>query len=198
MSVSPSASSGAQTAATAASAGVGARRAIVVLGSKVFPSGDLTSALQRRADRAAEAFHAGVAPVVVVSGGRRWGAQVEALCLREALARAGVPRASVLPELFSFTTYENAIFTAVLLRERGIEEAAIVTCSWHMPRAMENFESTGLRALALPSRDVPAATFTRLRRACGEAMSRWFDARARLRASVLAENAAAYRARESR
>ncbi len=134
--------------------------AIVVLGCRVHPSGRLTPTAAGRAAAAAAAFRAGLAPLVITSGGRRWGAQIEALALRTALVERGVPEASILTELWSFTTVENAVFTSALLRRRGARSALVVTCSWHIPRALEAFRAAGIESTGCPRAAVPG-TFDR-------------------------------------
>ena len=131
--------------------------AIVVLGCRVHPCGRLTAAAAGRASAAAAAFRAGVAPRVIASGGRRWGAQIEAVALKGALVDRGVPERAVLTELWSFTTVENAIFTSALLRRLGVGSAVIVTCSWHVPRALMSFRAAGIDASAWPRPAVPGA-----------------------------------------
>ena len=107
----------------------GAAGASVVLGCRVLPWGGLTAAAAGRVEAAAEAYQAGLAPRIVTSGGRRWGAHVEALVLRDALVARGVPARAIEAELWSMTTYENAVFSAELLRRHGARDAVIVTCS---------------------------------------------------------------------
>ena len=129
--------------------------AIVVLGCRVAASGRLTTAAAGRAEAAAEAFRAGVAPRIVASGGRRWGAAVEALAIAEALALRGVPKEAILVEMWSLTTYENAVFSAAMLRKLHARSAAIVSCSWHVPRALQSFRAAGVEALAWPRDRAP-------------------------------------------
>lgn len=150
--------------------------AIVVLGCRVAASGRLTRSAEGRAEAAAEAFHAGVAPRVVASGGRRWGAAVEALALAGSLRDRGVPAGAILVELWSLTTYENAVFSASMLRRLGARSAAIVSCAWHLPRALQSFTGAGIEAFAWPRRATPGLydrVAERFRRAYdGLAMSR--------------------------
>src|SRR5689334_13411682 len=89
--------------------------AIVVLGCRILPTGRPSPPAARRAMAAARAYEQGVAPIIVASGGRRWGTHVEARVLRQELCRRGVPEAAVVEELCSLSTYENAIFSAAVL-----------------------------------------------------------------------------------
>ncbi|MRG95127.1 YdcF family protein [Polyangium spumosum] len=159
--------------------------AIVVLGCRVLFSGRLTTAAARRAAKAAEAYHAGVAPHIVTSGGRRWGAQIEAEALRRELVRAGVPEDAVTSELWSLTTHENAAFSAEILRRRGARRACVVTCAWHVERAIQDFRAVGVDAWPLPSEGVRAGLLRRVYRRGHEVVCTWLDRRALRRAHVL-------------
>jgi uncharacterized SAM-binding protein YcdF (DUF218 family) len=159
--------------------------AIVVLGCRVLPSGRLTTAAARRAQTAAEAFSKGLAPHIVTSGGRRWGAQIEAEALRRELVRAGVPEGAVTCELWSLTTHENAVFSASVLRRIEAERVFVVTCVWHMARALQNFRAAGVDALPLPSAGVRAGPLRTAYRSGHEIVCTWLDARAMQRAHAL-------------
>jgi uncharacterized SAM-binding protein YcdF (DUF218 family) len=51
----------------------------------------------------------------------------------------GVPAEAVLTEPHSHNTYENAVETVSLLRERGFEHIILVTSATHMPRSYAIF-----------------------------------------------------------
>ncbi len=51
----------------------------------------------------------------------------------------------------SFNTYENARYSATILKNSGIQHILLVTHAYHMPRAKEAFQATGLEV-------TPAAT----------------------------------------
>lgn len=161
-------------------------RAIVVLGCRVTTAGRLSASAARRAARAAQAYHEGVAPLIVASGGRRWGHSIEARCLRDALVDAGVPAGAIAVEMCSLSTWENATYTTELLHRRsdtsctaGTDEVAIVTCHWHMPRALSNFRAAGLSPQPLPSDEDAGGRWRSFTREFHEAVSTWLDSRLR-------------------
>ncbi len=158
--------------------------AIVVLGCRVLPSGRPTTAAARRAARAAEAYLEGVASHIIASGGRRWGELTEADVLRREITRAGVPDGAVTRELWSLTTHENAIFSAEILRRRGARRVAVVTCDWHVERAIANFRAAGVDAWPLPSTGIRRGIMGRVYRFGHERICTWLDARAMNRADV--------------
>lgn len=111
--------------------------------------------LGRGADRvwhAARLYHAGKAPLLVLSGGVvRTGDESEALAMRELLLALGVPAAAILLEDGSDNTASNAARTAQLLRSRGLERPLLVTSALHMPRARAQFERAGLAVTPAPT-----------------------------------------------
>lgn len=158
--------------------------AIVVLGCRVLPSGRPTTTAARRAARAAQAYAEGVAPHVIASGGRRWGQRIEADVLSRELTRAGVPAEAITRELWSLTTHENAIFSAEILRRCGARTVAIVTCDWHVDRAIANFRAVGVDAWPLPSTGIRRGLVGRTYRFGHERICTWLDARAMKRADA--------------
>lgn len=173
--------------------------AIVVLGCRIHSSGRPAPPAARRVAAAARAYRDGVAPWVIASGGRRWGAQIEARVLSAELRRAGVPKDVILEELWSLTTCENAIFSEVLLRRLGGRRAAVVTCPWHMRRALQDFRAAGVDAFGVPAlfdAGAPSASpraepmVARALRRGHEIASMWLDARRMRRPRVLRESAA--------
>lgn len=164
--------------------------AIVVLGCRILASGRPAGPAARRAATAAQAWTDGVAPLVIASGGRRWGAQIEARALSAALTGAGVPARAILQELWSLSTYENAIFCAALLSRLAARRVALVTCPWHMPRALADFRAAGVDASPLPTPAAPAPPLLRAYRRAHEVISGKLDARALRGRRGLRESAA--------
>lgn len=132
--------------------------AIVVLGGAFsHQAGWVAPDLSGSADRywhAARLFHAGRAPIVIVSGGRMPGrgpglseAEAGAIFLQD----LGVPRGAIVLEMEALTTRGNATAVRALLDQRAIERILLVTSALHMRRSMAAFRAVGLDPL-------PAAT----------------------------------------
>ena len=159
--------------------------AIVLLGCRIGPAGRPMLAATRRAETASRAYRDGVAKVILVSGGRRWGPHAEATALAQELVRQGVPEAAITAELCSLSTHENAIFSAAILRRLGARTAAIVTCWWHVPRALANFRAAGVDAVGIPTDVSDLGLGGRASVVTNEIVSGWFDAWARRRDGAL-------------
>ncbi len=133
-------------------------QAIVVLGGSVRPAEAVGQApdLSAASDRvwhAARLFHAGKAPLLVLSGGSdpQMSATSEAVAMSVFLVDLGVPAKAMLLEEFSRNTRQNARFTAEILQPRGVTRIVLVTSALHMHRAMALFEAQGFKV-------TPAAT----------------------------------------
>jgi uncharacterized SAM-binding protein YcdF (DUF218 family) len=149
--------------------------ALVLLGCKIEPDGRPSPAGQRRARALADAFHAGRAPLCVVSGGRRWHGLSEAEALMAELERLGVPARAMLPELRSLSTCENARGAKEVLAPLGATRVGVVTCDWHSPRALACFRTVGFVAEAIPAASPRMPLAFRARRRAREHVSYWVD-----------------------
>ena len=126
--------------------------AIVVLSGNVRPGSarrpyPLFGATGDRLLHGARMFNAGLAPVVVVSGGVVWpreGRRTMASAMRDMLVALGVPSDAVLVEGRSRTTRQNAVYTAELAAEHGFERVHLVADGVHMQRATATFRKVGL------------------------------------------------------
>jgi uncharacterized SAM-binding protein YcdF (DUF218 family) len=130
-------------------------QAIVVLGGSVTPperAGQLPD-LTATADRVwhgARLFHAGKAPLLVLTGGSNPAVSItsEAEAMRLLLSDLGVPAGVTLLEERSRNTRENARYTADLLQPRGVSRILLVTSALHMRRAAGLFEAQGFTVIA--------------------------------------------------
>jgi cyclophilin family peptidyl-prolyl cis-trans isomerase/uncharacterized SAM-binding protein YcdF (DUF218 family) len=137
-------------------------RAVVVLGCEVRVDATarlLPGPLLRRVEAAARVYADGDGDAVVIaSGGRRWAGRVEADVMARELEARGVPARAIVRERCSLSTRDNARFSAELLARRGAPKAVLVTCDWHMRRAVLLFTQAGAppdatvaaKAVALP------------------------------------------------
>jgi uncharacterized SAM-binding protein YcdF (DUF218 family) len=157
--------------------------AIVVLGCRVRldAGGQLCpGALARRVDAAVHAYARGGQEhtVVIVSGGRHWDGVVEADAMARELARRGVPSSAIARERCSLSTRDNARLTAMTLARRGITSAAVVTCEWHLPRALALFRLAGVKVHGVPALETPEARmrgWSRVWRVARERVLVWME-----------------------
>lgn len=105
-----------------------------------------------RVESAAALYQAGLAPVIIVSGGARTGDISEAQIMAYTLRQMGVPREAIILENVSRTTRENAVDTRGKMQTAHIGKILIVTSSLHMPRALATFRQLGIDAVPAPVR----------------------------------------------
>ncbi|HEX7453720.1 MAG TPA: YdcF family protein, partial [Polyangiaceae bacterium] len=67
------------------------------------------------------------------------------------LVAEGIPERALEREGWSRSTRQNAHFAAKLLLPRGVFRVGVVTCDWHMPRALSCFRGAGFDAQPVPA-----------------------------------------------
>ena len=134
--------------------------AIVVLGGTIIgptlPPRYAPEVYSSRLLQAARLYHAGKADTVLATGGGEYqtpagDTRTEADDMHDILIELGVPASAVLLERCSRTTYENALFSAEILRQQDRAEILLVTGAFHMRRAVGLFKKQGLGVIAAPS-----------------------------------------------
>jgi uncharacterized SAM-binding protein YcdF (DUF218 family) len=70
--------------------------------------------------------------------------------MRRMLEQQGVPADKIWTEEQSRSTYENALYSARLLKEHGIHQIAVVVEADSMPRAEKCFRKQGLAVTPAP------------------------------------------------
>jgi uncharacterized SAM-binding protein YcdF (DUF218 family) len=147
---------------------------LVLLGCRVTGPSTLSAPAARRAWRAVHAARSGRFARILACGGKKWRGVREADALCAFLVQNGVPEAILERELVSRSTRQNAHYAAKLWLPRGVRKISIVTCDWHMPRALACFRGAGFDVEPLPAVSPPLSlTGTLLR-----------DARERVSAAV--------------
>jgi uncharacterized SAM-binding protein YcdF (DUF218 family) len=104
---------------------------------------------------AALLYHSGAAEHILVSGGGiNWmdGREVSIAAEMETLlVLMGVPPEAIIHQDRSANTYEDALYSAEILAEMGVEEILLVTSAMHMPRSVAVFEAQGLTVYPAPT-----------------------------------------------
>ena len=62
----------------------------------------------------------------------------------------GVPAEAIWLQTESRNTYEDAVYSARLLKDKGVRRILLVTSAWHMPRSLGLFQAQGLEVVPLP------------------------------------------------
>lgn len=154
---------------------------IVLLGSMVFPGGQLGPALERRARHTAALYRRGLATHVICSGGIGVNPPAEAIVVCGRLAELGVPPDALILESDSHNTEQNAHFTTIIMRAHGWHSAVLASDGFHLLRATQMFEHAGVSAFPSPAEATigPMNPIERILREMREVFGvLWFWARA--------------------
>lgn len=144
--------------------------AIVVLGAAQY-DGDPSPVYRARLDHAAALYHDGIAPVVVVTGGKAEGDRFsEATAGADYLHAAGVPDDDILRETSGRNSWESLAASARFLRERGITEVVLVSDPFHAERVDAIASEVGLDGHVSPTRTSPIKGLDEWRRMGTEAV----------------------------
>jgi uncharacterized SAM-binding protein YcdF (DUF218 family) len=131
----------------------GAREAdaIIVLGAAQW-NGQPSPVLQERLDHALELYEAGLAPLIVLTGGKQ-----EADTFTEAttgynyLREHGVPDEALLKEVDGTSTWDSLRATRRFLADRDADEVVLVTDDYHAYRVEQIAEEIGFDATVSPT-----------------------------------------------
>ena len=93
-----------------------------------------------RINKTVELYKEGWAPVIIYSGAAAEGEVSNAEAMRNISVKMGVPRSAIILEEKSVDTAENAKFTSVVIKEKGLESIILVTSPYHQRRTMELFK----------------------------------------------------------
>lgn len=130
--------------------------AIVLLGGATRGDMHFSSMgdLNAQADRLIHAlalYKGGKAPMILLSGGGLPGNRPEAEIMYEHMTLMGVPRRALIRERESRDTHDNAVYSAILLKGKGVKSIHLVTSSFHMRRAVRLFERQGFEVIPAPT-----------------------------------------------
>jgi uncharacterized SAM-binding protein YcdF (DUF218 family) len=123
---------------------VRAADAIVVLGAAQY-NGTPSRIFEARLAHAVDLWQAGVAPILVVTGGKAEGdLTTEAAAGRAYALARGVPEAAIMAEDEGRTTLESLENVAILMRAAGLESAVFVSDRTHLLRVLRIATDVGI------------------------------------------------------
>jgi uncharacterized SAM-binding protein YcdF (DUF218 family) len=129
--------------------------AIVVLGAAQF-NGVASGVFAARLDHAVKLFKSGLAPWLIVTGGKQPGDRTTEAATASAYARAhGVPADRVLMEDRGRTTLESLDAVATIMRAHGLHSAVFVSDRTHMLRVVRMATTLGIQAWGSPTTTSP-------------------------------------------
>lgn len=130
-------------------------QAIVVLGAAQY-DGRPSPVLRARLDHAAALYERGLAPNVVVTGGKQAGdSTTEAAVSAEYLASHGVPEPSILREVNGRSSWQQLAAAASFLKRRGITRVVLVSDGFHSARIAGIADELGLDGHTSPATASP-------------------------------------------
>ena len=130
--------------------------AIVVLGAAQF-NGRPGGVFAARLDHAVALWKEGIAPYLVVTGGKLPGDKTtEAATARAWAMQRGVPAEAILSEDRGRTTFESLEAVAGIFREHGLRSGVFVSDETHMLRVLRMASDQGMVAWGSPTRTSPS------------------------------------------
>ena len=128
---------------------------IIVLGAQVKADGTPSVALERRMTAALETYKTD--PQIIICCGAQGANEpaAEGDVMRAWLIDRGVREEDVIAETQSFNTRENLGYAKEIMRERGLEQALIVTSDYHVARALALCRQVGIEATGKGSPSKP-------------------------------------------
>jgi uncharacterized SAM-binding protein YcdF (DUF218 family) len=129
--------------------------AIVVLGAAQYV-GRPSPVLRARLDHALDLWHRGLAPRLIVTGGRGIGDTTsEAAVSRNYALRHGVPDTAILMENEGRTTRESLAAVSIIMHARQLHTAILVSDPFHMLRLRILSTHYGVDAYTSPTKTSP-------------------------------------------
>lgn len=105
--------------------------------------------------QAARLYREGAASKILLSGGNiTWlgnRPSTPAEEMQEIMLFLGVPQDALVLQTKSQNTYEDALYSAEILRANGIDRILLVTSAAHMPRSVALFEHQGFEVIPVPA-----------------------------------------------
>ena len=146
--------------------------AIVVMGAAQW-NGKPSPVLQARLDHAVDLYHAGRAPMIIVTGGKQPGDRVtQGFAGYDYLKARGIPEANIKIEVEGRNSYEELSAAAVIVRQAGTgHDVVLISDPYHSLRISQIAEEVGLRPHVSPA-DTPSPLRSLLRETAAVSIGR--------------------------
>jgi len=124
------------------------RRVAIVFGAGLWRDGSPTPVLRDRVEMAARLYFAGKVERLLFSGDNRFIEYNEPAAMRAYALELGVPEEAIVLDYAGRRTYDTCYRARDIFR---VDEATLVTQSFHLPRALYLCNRLGLPAVGVPS-----------------------------------------------
>jgi len=142
--------------------------AIIVLGAAEY-DGRPSPVLAARLDHAIDLYRDGIAPMIVVTGGRVPGDRfTEAGVSADYLHKHAVPDTAILRETTGRTSWESLEAAARFLEKGDMRRVVLVSDPYHSARIKAIAHEVGLDAVTSPTRTSPIKGMSAFKRLLGE------------------------------
>jgi uncharacterized SAM-binding protein YcdF (DUF218 family) len=144
--------------------------AIVVLGAAEY-DGRPSPVLAARLDHAILLYEKGIAPVIVVTGGKEPGDRfTEAGASAAYLHKHAIPDRAILRETTGRTSWESLEAAARFLEDGDMKRVVLVSDPYHSARIKAIAHEVGLDAVTSPTRTSPIKGMSAFKRLLGETL----------------------------
>jgi SanA protein len=117
-------------------------RVAIVFGAGLTRTGGPSAVLRDRVEKAAELYKAGKVSKLLMSGDNRFVDYNEPAAMKSYALELGVPEKDIVLDFAGRRTYDTCYRAKHIF---GVEEAILVTQSFHMPRALFTCKGLGLQ-----------------------------------------------------
>ncbi len=120
---------------------------VIVLGAAVWPGGEPSPSLRRRALHGAHLVLKGEVPILIASGGIGKHPPSEASVIRDIVISKGISLDRIILDERSTSTLESAINCSEILKRNGWSSAVVVSDRFHLFRSVFLFRRLGINAV---------------------------------------------------
>ena len=125
--------------------------AILILGCRVMPNGELSYMLKDRLDKGIELYENNVAPKIIVSGDHGRNDYDEVNAMKNYLIDKGIPSEDIFMDHAGFSTYDSVYRAKEIF---SLSKMVIVTQKYHLYRALYIAKNFKIEAYGVSAEDI--------------------------------------------